>query len=205
MKDKQIIEQLHLLQTVKPDAKTLRLIRKRIPAQGIFNKGMNFRKLFSVTQLLPLTAFAGIVIIFLIIMIFLQNIFTSAWISATIALAPNHYEKAKIALENVQNQLSSLKDNNADSNKLNNLSQALALANTEMSGLQLVGEKGKYTSYQCEELYEFYHKDLEQTQNVIISSKNNSGESIIKQAVQYDNQAMSKLKRYNEKRWMDKN
>jgi type II secretory pathway component PulC len=199
MKDRKIIDQLHLLQSFQADTATLRLIRKKIPLQVVDSKRFSFKKWLTVTLFIPVIAFAVVVIFFLVMISIFPYVIDNAVVNAKIAFAPNHYEKAKIALANVNDQLPVA----SDTNKIKLLSQALALANTEMSGLQLVGEKGKYTSYQCEELYESYHTDLRKVENAFDSKRSNEVNLLVSQSEQYDKQAAVKLKNYNKKIWIN--
>lgn len=198
MNEKQVIKKLYLIKSVKPDDMTLRLIRKQIASPISTTKNFSLEKWFAKKRLIPLYALASFIIIFTIAVLLFSNLLEEIVISARIALASNHYEKAKIALAHVQGQADSLHNSYSKSN-VSELSKSLALANTEMSGLQLIGERGKYSSYQCKELYESYHKDLQSIENT--TDKNGKFGSLISQAEEYDKQATLKLKNYKYNMW----
>ena len=202
MNDKQVIKKLIILKSIEPDDETLRLIRKRIsPPVSIIS--FDFTKWFIKKPLISVFALASVVIIFTATVFLFSNFLDKTILYAKITFASNHYEKAKIALSNVQNQVDSFQKNLPNNTKIKELSSSLALANQEMSGLQLIGEKGKYTSYQCEELYESYHKDLQTIEDTIDQTNNNQGKALISQAKQYDKEAAMKLEKYRNNKWQN--
>jgi len=196
MKERDVIKQLHLLQSVQPEHTMLRTIRKHVKSPYTGENKLHFKNSLPLIPVISTLVFASILFITVTIILFPEYI-ENAVTTARIALAADNYDKAKIALANFQDQLSFIQQNSSDTNKRIVLSQSLALANTEMSGLQLIGEKGKYTSYQCLELYESYHKDLNKIEGEVDLNKNNSESMLVSQAEQYDKQAESKLKKYD--------
>lgn len=202
MKDKQIIQRLHMLKSVEPDAATLRLIRSRVSSPVSGTAIFSFKKWLIKKPLVPLLALASLLIVFTALVYMMPNFVEDTIISGRVIIASNHYEKAKIALSNVQNKVNSLQENSPNSSNMKQLSNSLSLANKEMSGLQLVGEKGKYTSYQCEELYESYHKKL-QTIKDTIGQNNSEGKALFLQTEQYDKQANEKLTNYKHHKWQN--
>ena len=202
MKNKKVIDNLKLLQTVQPDKLTLQKIHKQVISQksGTHSFEFGFRKWFRLTPLIPLIGFT-VVCIFIVAAISFSPEFHEVIVSVKIALAPNHYEKAKIALRNVHDQIYNMQSDPFNESKLTLLSDSLILTNTEMSGLQLVGEKGKYTSYQCLDLYEAYHNDLKKLNISLKSHESDAGNSLDTKVNLYDLQAKRKLKNYDNKTW----
>jgi len=203
MNDNQVIKKLQILKSFEADAATLRLIRKQISSPGSVTNRFSFKKWFAVKPLVPVLAMAVILLIFVVLVSFPQNFIENAFVSARITLAPNHYEKAKIALANVQYKVNSFQKNSSNSGTIKELSRSLAFANQTMSGLQLVGEKGKYSSYQCKELYESYHKDLYIIENTVDKSSKPDIKTLGLQAEQYDQQALIKLENYKDNKWQN--
>jgi hypothetical protein len=200
MKEKEVINQLHLLQSVQPENRIVQVIRKQVRSPYAVGDGLGLKRGLPIVPMMYTLVFASIVIIVTLTWFpyFVENTITTA----RIALFANHYEKAKISLAKVDEQMSLLHNN--DTNTIVTFSHTLALANTQLSELRLVGEKGKYTSYQCLDLYESYHKDLEKIQNTVHPDKNNNADSLLTQAKQYDASAIAKLKKYHREPYIDK-
>ena len=197
MRDKQIIEKIQLLRSIKPDEETIRLIHKQSTAQLFGEKRYGIRK-WSITSAIPYVALLVILLFFFSVSVLLPNSIHTSIISARIALAPNHYEKAKIAVAHAESEFASFSQQPNDANKLSDFSQALAIANTQMTNLKLKGEKGKYTMQDCLSLYTTYYTSLESMKQTLISQTNssNKNKSLYKQINQYDQQAEKKLHLY---------
>jgi hypothetical protein len=198
MKDKQVIEKLQLLRSVKPDEETVRVIHEKSTAQLFGAKRYNTHKWFTIPPLVPIIAFAVILIFFSVVTGFLPNIIHQTVITSEIALASNHYEKAKIAVSDAESQFSFVKQHPTDANKVAALSHSLALANLQMTKLQLKGEKGKYTMKDCLTLYTSYYNTLESMRKTVNSQKNPSDEEnqLRREINEYDVQAEKKLHLY---------
>lgn len=80
------------------------------------------------------------------------------------------------------------------------MSHSLALANTEMTGLKLIGEKGKYTMKDCLSLYSIYHNSLETMKNTVSTQDNSSPEEekLLSEIKQYEKQSEQKLSKYKD-------
>lgn len=197
MKDKQIIEKLQLLRSVKPDDETLRLIHKKSTSQLFGENNYSTRKWFSLASLIPFAAFAAVLIFLSVMTGFLPGIIHNSIIVTEISFAPNHYIKAKLAVANAEDQFAIYKQQ-PDANKLSALTQSLALANTQMTKLQLVGEKGKYSMKDCLTLYTSYHNSLETIKKTLSSQTIPSNEKgqFLRKINQYDEQAERKLHLY---------
>lgn len=195
MKEREIIKKLQLLQSVQPEKHMLHAIRKQVEFPNTGEDRLHLTKKFSIFTLIYPIVFASIIMVIITTSLFpdyLENTLTAA----RIALAVNHYDKAKIALEKIQERTAVLQHAN-NANTIVSFSYTLAVANTQISQLRLVGEKGKYTSYQCLELYESYHKDLEKIQSALHPEKNNNEVLLLTQAKLYDKYALAKLKKYH--------
>jgi hypothetical protein len=199
MKEKKLIENLQLLQSVQPDSYTLCEIKNKVDSKVLYNKNYNKRKWFAFTPLTTLIAFTTIIFFIIVVVYLLPNTIENAITTTKIALAPNQYEKAKIAFVNADNQFIIMQKKNFDKQKVISLSQSLALANTQMSGLKLIGEKGKYSSQNCLSLYAQYHKSLEIMKSAISSHKNSPEDTqLLAKIRQYDDQSEKKLHEYSD-------
>lgn len=216
MKQEDLIKQLKLLKSVQPDSHTLMSIEGEIYSQLEIDKKNSHwdrMKYFSDNVFLiksnPFTSYGMVAALFVIVFLsistgFLPNAMNNTLLYAKIATAPNQYEKAKIAFSYTQTQTETLNNNNNKINphKLVEISRTITLANTELSALKLVGEKGKYTSQQCQQLYKEYSQYLERL-NRLISKKSidNGDEKSIEllkaQIAGYEKQSELKLKIYN--------
>jgi len=198
MKKKQAIKKLQLLQLVQPDNVTLRAIHKTVLSEIPVQEQFSIREWLSISPVIQLVAFGAVVIFLSVLTRFMPDAFEKALVYSKIAAASNQYEKAKIAFAYVNDQFSSMKNNSFDSSKMESVSQALTLANTQMSGLKLVGEKGKYTSQQCLELYEAYHTDLKNMDRLISSKASQSAQKgiLASEVEKYDQQSEKKLHNY---------
>lgn len=199
MKEKKLIEELQLLQSVQPDSYTLRVIKKKVDMEVLGNNNFSIRKWFSFTPLTTFIAIAAVIFFIIVVTRFLPDTIENDFIVAKIVLASNQYERAKIAVVNVDNQFVVLQQKNFDKRKVILLSQSLALANNQMSGLKLIGEKGKYTSSDCLSLYAKYHKSLETMKNSISSQQNFPEDTqLLAKIKQYDDQSEKKLHEYRD-------
>ncbi len=200
MKEKQVIDNLQLLQSVQPDRHTLLLIQKRVCSQIFPEKHFTFRKWLTVTPIIPLVAVTAVVLVLLVVMGFFPRVYEKAFVTARIALAPNQYEKAKIAFAYADQQFFSLKKNSFSSSDVKSFFGSLALANSEMAGLKLTGEKGKYTKEQCLILYSEYHSSLEAMKKEVALMDNSSQKKtlLLTEIKNYDEQSERKLHKYKE-------
>ena len=195
MTEKTIIKKLRLLQSVQPDFYTLHSIEKEIQNEIGFKKQFHLENLFSFSPVTSFIALAAVVLLFVgTFFIFFQDTVSRFIITTEISFAPDQYQKAKISLDFTKSQFINSPNNIAS------LSQSLALANTEMSGLRLKGETGKYTMQQCLALYTQYHAYLESLKNEV-SSKNSSlnkqeTTALLLEIKHYDQQTENKLHKY---------
>lgn len=111
--------------------------------------------------------------------------------SARIALANNHYEKAKLAFEEAQIQLNSINDSNVSSYQ--QVMETTTTTNGYISHLQLQGEKGKYTKEQCKNLYQQYALYLSTLNHHLQVEKQFTYEATV---LNYQKQAQSRLAFY---------
>ncbi|GEM_PF-2549941 len=216
MKQKDVIEQLKSLKSIRPNSHTLMSIERDIYYQLKIDKRYSvwermtcfFKDVFLTFKSNPIASYgiaaALLIIVFLSISTgFLPNEINKTLLYAKIAVAPNQYEKAKIAFSYTQAQTDMLDKNNSklDTYQLTEVSRTIALANTQLSGLKLMGEKGKYTSQQCQELYKEYSQHLEKLDSLLskVSIDNGDEESIelLKaQIAGYEKESEQKLKVY---------
>lgn len=215
MKQEEIIKQLKQLNRIEPDLKTLSEIKQDIYFQlqseekvSIWDWLKQFTKLppFSLKANPVMTYGLAALAIFVFLSIstgVLPNTASKIFLSVRIATAPNQYEKAKVVFSYAQTQIDALNksNNKLDNYKLTDISRTIAFANTELSGLKLMGEKGKYTSEQCKELYRSYHTSLENLDHYITTSSPNEEDKqsiapLKTQISNYEKQAEQKLKLY---------
>ena len=111
--------------------------------------------------------------------------------SAKIALADNHYEKAKLAFEEAQMQLGSIND--SDMSSYQQVMETTTTTNEYISHLHLQGEKGKYTKEQCKNLYQQYALYLSTLNHHLQDEKQYTYEATV---LNYQKQAKSRLAYY---------
>lgn len=191
MREREVSKKLQLLQSVQPNMLVLYQIRKRISA-----KKQREQK-FSMFALLT----AVIVLTFIITIIYFPFTINKVLASLEVAIATNQYDKAKIAVAYADSQFSLMKKNQFKKRDIKPISQSLALANTEMDGLKLMGEKGKYTSLQCLSLYIAYHDSLEAMEKAmameIVSSQDEHTQMLLlAELKKYDEQSERKIHKY---------
>lgn len=161
MSEVELVKKIKLLKTIKPASAELDVIGKNIYSHlGIEQRPETFIKFGSQPVIYFGTAFA---VIFLAIIFNINNLLPNnihTLITYTkITAASNQYEKAHIALADIQNKYGTpdmIKSSNSE-----DISQSLTLTNNELSNLKLKGEKGTYTSQQCLALYKTYLLYLE--------------------------------------------
>jgi len=162
MKEKDIVKHLQLLRSVEPDVSAKRALHKKVLSRiTVKEKSFGFFGRLFVSPLLAIELLTAVLIFFVVVSGLLTSFSERAIVDFKIAAASNQYEKAKIALAYLYSQITNTQNKSLDNKKFQSLSYALTLSNTQMSELKLVGEKGKYTSQQCLELYESYHEDLQ--------------------------------------------
>lgn len=216
MKQEDLTKQLKLLKSIQPDYHTLLSIERDVYSQLKTDKRYSLWErmkcfpdnaflLFKANPFASTSiAFTFLIIVFLSISIgFLPNEINKTMLYAKIATAPNQYEKAKIAFSYTQVQTDALNknDNKLDTYKLKEVSRTIALANTELSGLKLIGEKGKYTSQQCQQLYKEYSRYLEKLDSLLSKQalNNEDQKSVMDLRMQiavYEKQSEQKLRFY---------
>jgi hypothetical protein len=198
MNEKETIRKLRLLQEVFPDTRTLHVLKGEIFEEIGFGKRFGLERFLSFSSFRLRFVLAAVVVFFVVsLVIFSTDMISRVTISAEIFFAPDQFHKAQLALGYAESQF-----NNSSSN-ITSRSQSLTLANTEMSELTLVGEKGKYTMQQCLALYNQYHTYLETMKKVvnsdISSSQDKQGNAVFLSKVkQYDEQAEKRLHKYKE-------
>lgn len=216
MKQASIIKKLRSLKLIQPDSETLRATEKNVYFRIKTNQSSSIweqvRSLsssaFNIFKANPFGSYSLTVALLVIIVIsissgFLPNKINKTLLYAKIATAPNQYVRARIALSNAQDKINTVNvaSNKISENKIKDISQSIALANTELSELKLMGEKGKYTSEQCKELYRNYHNSLENLDHYITTSSLGRGDEQSKaflktQISNYEKEAEQKLKLY---------
>ncbi len=187
MKQEEIIKQLKQLHKIEPKPDTIAQIKSNIYHNLQIPKPSTFQ--FKANSFMVY----GLAIAFAIFV----------FLSIRIATSQNQFEKASIALSYAQGKINTVivASNKLNENKIKDISQSIALANGELSKLKLMGEKGRYTSEQCEELYRSYHASLEKLDNNITTSSTNDADKqsiapLKTQISNYEKQAEQKLKLY---------
>lgn len=159
MKEKDIAKKLSPLKDITPSSQRIKRMKENI-FREIEGKKIRERdsKGYDRYQFLLRPQYLLLILLLIILGIFsmpsTQKNIQPVIFSARIALASNHYEKAKLAFEEAQGQLGSINDSEASSYQ-----QVMATTTTTngyISHLQLQGEKGKYTKEQCKNLYQQY-------------------------------------------------
>lgn len=216
MKQADLILKLKSLKSIQPDSNILKTIEKDVYSHLETNES-NFvlRRIKSFSSNIFLTfktnpfasygvAAALLLVVFLSVSTgFLPNEINKTLLYAKIATAPNQYVKASLALAYAQTKINTvnLKRNKPNENGIKDISRSIALANIELSELKLMGEKGKYSSVQCKDLYRNYQTSLENLDHYIATSSTNieDKESIAllkTQIFNYEKQAEQKLNLY---------
>src|SRR6185312_9372220 len=118
----------------------------------------------------------------------------TAILATKLAFAPNQYERARIALTDTTSRFANTQ---TVEEHIPSASQSFALTNNELAKLELKGEKGKYTTQECHQIYQKYLMYLEQ-ENKNISQKNNPPLANLKSQISaYEELAEKKLHKYN--------
>lgn len=205
MNEKIIIKKITLLKLIQPQQSVLKDIKNGVyKSVGIAKKENNqsFGEIFTNISLLIKSyryLSLGVTFAFLLLLFsfvtsaFLPDQIHKIILYTKVALAPNRYEKARLALADITY---TYKTNTIlEKNNLTTLSQELAFTNAEMSNLKLKGEKGKYTKIQCHELYQQYLTYLKE-ENIAIPTAQQPFSSIKSQIITYREQAEQKLNMY---------
>lgn len=204
MKEKQVINKLRLLKTIQPTHRVLNDMKEGVYQQvGVKNK---IESTFGLREFLGNISvlikeykvasysfvFALLLIIFLSVSsAFLPNQVHSIVLYGRLAFASNQYQRASIALADATSRFG------ANGGSVTELSQSLALANTQLDNLKLKGEKGKYTAQQCHQIYQEYLSYLEREEKNV-STRNNSSLANVKfQINTYEELAEKKLHMYS--------
>lgn len=213
MKQEKLIHQLKMLRKIEPRADTIAEIKQQASLQLRVRKNVDiwvslrrFRKHFSVMfDAHPFIGFGTAIALAVLALLsvssgLLPKTATTIYLSVAMATLPNQYEKAKFALSYTQAQIDALSAGNTAVNtgKLTDLSREIAFADAQMSGLKLMGEKGKYTSGQCKELYRQYHASLENLDHMLLANsetKQSIGQ-LHTQISDYEKHAEQKLNLY---------
>lgn len=219
MKQIDVILQLKSLKSIQPDSNVLKTIEKNVYShlktddrnfvwKQIKSFSSNIFLILKILKTNPFTTYsigvAFLIVVFLSVYTgFLPNEISKTLLYTKIAVAPNQYIKASIALSSAQTKIDSINytSNKLHKNEIKDISQSIALANQELSALKLMGEKGKYTQSECQELYRSYHTSLENLDHHITASSSNEEDkqsiaSLKTQISNYEKQAEQKLKLY---------
>lgn len=195
MNDKTIKKKIALLRSMEPDRNTVRSIHEQVFPRSYREK----QKWLPLPVLVPLVAITGVIVLVVFaVSVFIPRFFDQTITYAKIAIAPDQYEKAQIAFAYEISQISAMQKKTPHDIDISSLSQSLALANEEMNGLTLKGEKGKYTAQQCLELYTAYYDSLGRVKKELMRGDNAQKKSLLFQINQYDEQAEKKLHKYKE-------
>ncbi len=216
MKQEDVIRQLNLLKLIKPGSHTLKTIERDVYSQLKINENSSIwervtcfsKNVYLTFKSNPFPSYTIATVLLIIVFLsistgFLPNEINKTLLYAKIAVAPNQYEKAKIAFSYTQAQTDMLDKNSSkiDTYKLTEVSRTIALANTQLSGLKLMGEKGKYTTQQCQELYKEYSQHLEKLDSLLSKTSIDNGdkksiEFLKAQIAGYEKESEQKLKGY---------
>lgn len=198
MKDEYVIRKLKLLKKVEPGSGVILAVEKNVYSKIEPETGLPFPQKYNPFVFYGLAAFA-----FAILLLFatgiLPNRFDEAALYSRVALARNQYVKANLALSNAKDKINRLISNKKiDKNKTSDISRTLAFAQGELSGLKLMGEKGKYTSEECKKLYGEYHLYLEKLKTYFKETNSNGEEiSVLESQIdKYEKESGQKLKLY---------
>ncbi len=136
----------------------------------------------------------------------LSSVVEKTYLITQITLAQSKYQKATIALSFAQEKITVVKNSNGQlsASQIDDMSQATNLANTQLANLNLIGEKGKYTGTQCQQLYKKYYSYLEEAKNTVALKTANPVDNVSKTSTQlfntqleeYEQQAKVKLSHY---------
>lgn len=214
MREEEIIEQLKSLKSIQPDSSVLMGVKKDIhshlkigKSDSVCDKVKSYSNhIFPLFKTNPFASYSIVIALFVVILLsiysgFLPNTMNKVLLYSRIVTAPNQYIKASIALSYAQDKINTLNANKLDENKTKDISQSIAFANTELSGLKLLGETGIYTSEQCKELYRSYYASLENLDKSTTANspndKDNQALASLKVKISgYKKQAEQKLNRY---------
>ncbi len=214
MNDNELIEKLKQLKKLEPSQKTLAVLESRIkagqamPAPSLKEKlGTLVRRL----QTRPVLAAGALAVCLLVVATVTERnlVLPQAqllWDRTEIALAPNRFEKAKLALELSQKQLYALQStkNQNLALQLTYLSQAASQTDGYVRALNLKGEPGKYTMAQCLAVYRTYGNYLDTLKGTIqnrlssVSDQRTQAQlqSLLSKTSQYEQGVDSKLRQY---------
>ncbi len=208
MEQPDVIRQLQSLKSVKPNSHTLRAIERNIflrletgERDSVWERIQRLpSRVFVIFKSNPFTAYSTAAVLLIVVYLsistgFLPGVINTAWFNVKIATAPNQYVKASLALSQAQAKIDNASFTNET--KINDLFRSVALANSELAGLHLMGEEGKYTSQQCQELYRNYLRYLGHLDRILsIQAKFEPIEQLDAQIKLYEQQAESRLDQY---------
>lgn len=193
MNQTDLIKQLKLLGTIQPSPQALKDLKKDIDQRRQTESIEPTR--FHRSLFIGMSFMVVLIIFVLSTSNLLQNSVHLAVLNIRIMTATNQYDKAKIALADSQYTYRA----DLATHPVTEISQSIKLTNTELSALKLKGETGKYSAWQCHELYLEYLAYLQELDHQIsnIQSKNPPTVSQLKSQIStYEEQAERKLNLY---------
>lgn len=199
MKDEYVIAKLKLLKKVEPGAGAVLDVKRRIDSE--IKPGENISVIFQ--KPMPFVFYGAATLTFAILVLFITGIlpngFGQAVLYSRIVLAQNQYEKADLTLSYTKGKIDGLvSKGKISSSSALGISKTLAYANDELSGLKLMGEKDKYSSSQCKELYKSYDVYLWKLDNYLARAGLNPEINLLRSQIRaYEKESARKLNLYN--------
>ncbi len=209
MKENEAIRQLKQLKAIKPSDHALESMKRDI--FYLIQTDKSQHSFFNILQLSPVFVYGTLALaIFLLVLtnsiIPLSSVVEKTYLMVQITFAQNKYQKANIAFVYAEEKLIELKNSNGQlsASQIENVSQATNLANTQLASLNLVGEEGKYTGAQCQQLYKKYYNYLEEAKNAVALKAASPNDNISETSIQllntqleaYEQQAKVRLNHY---------
>lgn len=193
MNDNEVVQNLKKLKVLQPSEETLLLIKNRVTSEKN-NKFVLFT-IFKNPQIR--LAFSALVLLLLVFGFSQRDFITGQMeLMATrtqIALSANQLEKSKIALTGAQDQFSKLNTSQNTAAQLAVVSEFLDETNSNLNGLDLAGEKGKYTNKECLAVYHDYEKFLEKAAN---ETNVRTDQDLVNKINSYNKKAQTRLQEY---------
>jgi hypothetical protein len=218
MNDRQLIKNLKLLNRLSPSSETMAELKKEIfmhvkTGESKSSRDNVFSFLFAQNARAwnPMVAMAMFALVAVFIFGFIFNgaaLIPDLQSKATqvqIALAPNKLAKSKIALAEANRQLEVQKTSvQTNIGSVKTIANSTLQTNNLLASLSLMGEAGKYTRVECQNMYKEYDKYLISLQSTIEDREKNTKEEAVltelnrleKQITAYEAQTDARLNLY---------
>lgn len=178
MNNYKIIEQLRILKHINPSEETMESIKHNVLLRVQGNKEqLPFSNKLHPYYLKPILVYSTLAFALAVILLApltpARYWIDNAYLLLRLDFAPNNFQRASIALVTAQNKLK-IVNNSAKKispSQIHDILHATDVANEQLASLNLIGEPGKYTSNECQQIYRSYYNYLEEVENTVTLDK----------------------------------